>query len=119
MDDETVAGLSEPDQAPQAEPGPSSGEIVALRGQLDEAIAAYRDALLASEPLIDEALVTGATAADVRASFDAAMIQVGRVRDALRREQAAAVPAGAPGRSPEPPASAFEKIRRGLEQLRR
>ena len=127
MDDQTIANPGDPEQEPEFLPTATPpDDLAALRGQLDEAeaarrdaVAAYRAALLASEPLIDEALVTGATVEEVRAGFDAAVAHVSRVRDALRREQAAAVPAGAPGRSPELHGSAFDKIRRGLEQLAR
>lgn len=38
-----------------------------------------------------------------------------RLRDAVQREAAAAVPPGAPGRTPPQPRSAFAKIRAGLE----
>jgi len=124
MDDETTPKPA--DHEPEAQPPAAtpSDDMATLRGQLDEAeaarreaVTAYRDALLAGEPLIDEALVTGATVEEVRASFETAVAQVTRVREALRREQAAPVPAGAPGRSPDLSGSAFDKIRRGLEQL--
>lgn len=74
-----------------------------------------RAALLASEPAIDPAMVTGDTADKIEASFAAARDLVRRLRDAVQSEAAAAVPAGAPGRTPPQPGSAFAKIRAGLE----
>ncbi len=100
-----------------------------LRGQLAERDAALtaalessraaasrlREALLATEPAIDPDLVSGESAADVEASFAAARALLERVRENVRKEQAAHVPAGAPGRSNGTSAmTAFEKIRAGL-----
>lgn len=104
-------------------------ENAALRGQLAEreaalaealernrdAAARLREALLAGEPALDPALVSGDSVAEVEASFAAARALLERVREGVRREQAANIPAGAPGRSRGAGAmSAFEKIRAGL-----
>ena len=76
-----------------------------------------RLALAASEPGLDPALVTGDTLEEVEASFAAACGLLSRVREAVRREAAVAVPAGAPGRSAPVTATPFEKIRAGLGRL--
>ena len=81
-------------------------------------LAALRDSLLASEPEIAPELVTGETLTEMRASFEAARATVQRVRESVRKESATAVSAGSPGRWQAPPASALEKIRRGLERSR-
>lgn len=106
-------------------------ESAALRAQLEEreaelalamesgrtAAERVRELLLASEPAIDPALVVGATAAEVEASFAAAKEMLERVRESVRKEQAMHIPAGAPGRSGAASAmSAFEKIRAGLSR---
>lgn len=90
-------------------------EVAAAQAGLAEAAARLRLALLASEPGLDPDLVCGETIAEVEASFAAAREAEALVRERVRREQAALVPAGAPGRDGEgPPLSAFEKIRAGL-----
>jgi len=76
-----------------------------------------RHALAASEPGLDPALVTGDTLEEVEASFAAARGLVSRVREAVQREAAVAVPAGSPARSVAAPATSFEKIRAGLGRL--
>ncbi|KAA0237330.1 hypothetical protein EDM76_06640 [bacterium] len=75
-----------------------------------------RAALLAAEPLIEPWLLTGETAEEVEASFAAARDLVARIREAVRKESAPAVPAGAPGRASPRPQGAFAKIRAGLEE---
>jgi hypothetical protein len=126
MHDDTILSDDFPGDTPPTAASEPAEETEDLRSRLraaesgrSAAIEAYREALLASEPLVSPELVTGTTVEDVRASFEAASGQVRRVRETVRREQAAVVPAGAPGRLAQQPASAFEKIRRGLEQLAR
>lgn len=80
------------------------------------ALARLRDLLLASDPAIDPALVWGDSIEALEASFVAARAVVARVREAVRREQAAAIPVGAPGRTPTAPVTPLEKIRAGLSQ---
>lgn len=104
-------------------------ENAALRGQLAEreaalaealegnraAAARLREALLAAEPALDPALVSGESVTEVEASFEAARALLERVREGVRKEQAAHIPAGAPGRiRGNGGMSAFEKIRAGL-----
>ena len=73
-----------------------------------------RQSLLESDPAIEPALVAGESLEELEASFDAARTLVARVRQSVAREQAAAVPAGAPGRAHAPHGSPLEKIRAGL-----
>jgi len=75
-----------------------------------------RAALLASEPSVSPGLVTGETLDELEASFAAALDLVARIRDSVRQEAPAAIPAGAPGRTRPEPRNALEKIRSGLEQ---
>lgn len=78
------------------------------------AVERLKAALIATNPAIDPALLTGETAGEVEASFAAATALVERVREQLRRESAAAIPAGAPARGHATPRTAIEKIREGL-----
>ncbi len=96
-------------------------ELEELRGRLAEreaaermALARLREALLASEPALDPGLVGGETLEQIESSFAAATAMAARLREALRREGAAQIPAGAGSRSPAGPRSPFEKIRAGL-----
>lgn len=99
----------------------AADEVMALRERLAEqegreraAIARLRQALLASDPAIDAELVTGETLEEVEQSFATARSLVDRIREAVRWEQAGAVPAGAAVRTVRVPQSAIEKIRAGL-----
>ncbi|MEX0784205.1 MAG: hypothetical protein WD557_16310 [Dehalococcoidia bacterium] len=105
-----------------AEDEPAPGDQLSL--DLEGAAAANADllerlrlALLASDPAIDPALVIGVTADEVEASFAAAQRIMAGIREALRREQAAPIPAGAPGRATLGPRTAYDKIRSGLTRL--
>lgn len=73
----------------------------------------FRAALCASEPAIDAAIVRGETLEEVETSFAEAKALVARVREQVRKE-GVTVSAGAPGRVPRVPVSAFDKIRAGL-----
>ena len=73
----------------------------------------FRAALCASEPTIDAAIVRGETLEEVETSFAEAKALVARVREQMRKE-GVTVSAGAPGRVPRVPVSAFDKIRAGL-----
>lgn len=86
--------------------GPPRDERAAL-------LARLREALAAAEPGLDPALLPGETLEELEASYAAARAAVARIREALRREEAA-IPAGAPGRQDTAPATAIEKIRAGL-----
>jgi hypothetical protein len=77
-----------------------------------------REALVVAEPAIAPDLLTGTTLAEVESSYAAALAMVQRVREAAVRQNAAAVPAGAPGRvGAAQPLTAFEKIRVGIARL--
>jgi hypothetical protein len=73
-----------------------------------------REALLAAEPALDRSMVTGDSLEELEASFAAARMMLAQMREAVRREQAAAIPAGAAQRTNVTPVSAFSKIRDGL-----
>ena len=116
------AGASADDAAQAAaEAEAAMAEAAALRRALEASTAANREALehlktvlLAGQPEVAPEQVTGDSAAEVEASFAAALRLVERVRRKVREEAAAAIPAGAPGRSQPGPRSALEKIRAGL-----
>ena len=77
-------------------------------------LARLREALLASEPALDRSMVTGDSLDELEASFAAATATLAQLREAVRQEQAASVPAGWTGRGAPQPKSAFAKIREGL-----
>jgi len=90
------------------------------------AVAAYRELVLASDPLLPADIVQGATVDEVRAAADRASGLVTSIREGLEARaraghQAAVIPAGAPGRTP-PDISALsprDKIALGLKQARK
>jgi hypothetical protein len=106
--DELIDDEAEPriDEDALTEEVPPAAEQAAL-GRL-------RELLLASDPAVDPALVAGDSAEALEASFVAAQAVVARVRESVRRELSAAIPVGAPGRTPAAPATPLEKIRAGL-----
>jgi hypothetical protein len=87
-----------------------------LRRELAAAVAAYRAARLAAEPLLPPELVAGETVAAIDASLEQARAVVARVRERVQREAAREVAPAAPGRTPPDPAtlSPREKIAYGL-----
>ena len=122
--------------APTSSTDERDAEIERLRSELDdarrgvdseraargEAVARYRDAVLAANPALPPELVTGDTLEAVDASLDEARRAVAQIRERLAQEDAEAAsrgfPAGAPGRlQPDPGAmSPTEKIAYGLER---
>lgn len=104
--------------------------IEALQEQLsstESALAASREAgrasierlkaaLIAANPAIDPSMLSGESVEDVEACYAAAAALVERIRERVRREHAATIPAGAPARGAAAPRSAIEKIREGLAQ---
>jgi hypothetical protein len=100
---------------------PGESDVVRLTEALEAsrsgeraAVERLRMALLASEPALEAAMVSGETVAEVEASFAAATALLARIRERAAAESAARVPAGAPGRQAARPRTAFEKIREGL-----
>lgn len=89
-------------------------ELAATREAGRAAIERLKAALITANPAIDPALLTGETVDEVETSFAAATALVDRVREHLRRESAASIPAGAPARGHATPRTAIEKIRDGL-----
>jgi hypothetical protein len=125
MDSEPIIDATGPDAGPEP---PDVERLLAGIEARDEAIAReaaargalasrLREALAASEPGIDLALITGDSVEAIEASFAAARETVGRVREALRRETAPAIPAGAPPRSLTAPLTPLDKIRAGLGRI--
>lgn len=91
-------------------------ELAASREAGRAAIERLKAALIATNPAIDPAMLAGETVDAVEASFAAAAALVERVREQVRRESAASVPAGAPPRAAATPRTAIEKIREGLSR---
>ena len=88
-------------------------EVPAAEVERVAAIARLREALLASEPAINPALVGGDSLEALEASFASAQAAVSRIREMLRAEMAAAIPAGNTDRRTSIPATRLEKIRCG------
>lgn len=122
MNDDTAietaatAGEAAPGEGITALPGPAIDAIEGAAEANRLLLERLRAALLANEPLIDPAMLRGETAEEMEASFAAARELVARIREAVRKESAPAVPAGAPGRASLRPRGAFAKIRAGLEE---
>lgn len=118
MDDEPT---SEDNGAPETPaPGPEN-EVEELRSELairetahQLALERLRAALLATDAAVAPELVTGDSVEAIEASFAAAKAMADRVRESVRREQAAAIPGGPIHRAPASPKTALEKIRAGL-----
>lgn len=108
MDSDEMVAM---ESAVEEDSGQSRGDASTGERQLLERL---REALLASEPALDRSMVTGDSLEELEASFAAARATLTQLREAVRREQAAAVPAGSGGRAAAEPKSAFAKIRDGL-----
>jgi hypothetical protein len=109
--DELIEGEAEPEM--EEEPlAATEGEEPSPAAQA--ALGRLRSLLLTSDPAVDPALVSGDSVEALEASFVAAQAVVARVRESVRREMAATIPVGAPGRTPTAPATPLEKIRAGL-----
>lgn len=111
--------------APDTEAGPGEGHggpgttvpgEASLRDENAALLARLREALAATDPALDPALLAGDTLAEVERSYEAAREVLTRMREAVRRETAS-VPAGAPGRAVTLPGTPLEKIRAGLARL--
>jgi hypothetical protein len=76
-------------------------DILARDGQLANAIAKYRAAVVAGAPDVPEELVEGNSVEEVDRSLERARAIISKVRDQFQAEEAArSVPAGAPPRTP-------------------
>ena len=109
------------EQLEASETGLDESELESLRAELEgargaerAAVARLRDALLASEPALEPAMLAGETLAEVEANFATATAMLARLRERAALETLTRIPAGAPGRVQPRPKSAFEKIRDGL-----
>lgn len=86
-----------------------------------QAVARYRDALLAAEPDLPPDLVRGDTLEDIDATATSARDAVQRIRERVASERPRGFPVGAPARSVErghahSTLSAHEKIAAGLQE---
>ncbi len=95
----------------------SPGEFEVLSKKHAAVIVRLRDALAAAEGFPPEA-VTGDGLEEIEASLAAARATRAAVEGQRRDEDAARVPAGAPGRVGAAPRSAQDKIRVGLARAR-
>jgi len=99
-------------------------ELAQQRTLTRQAVARYRDALLAAEPELPPDLVHGETLEEVEASAVSARDAVARIRERVateRTERPRGFPVGAPARSAErghahSTMSAHEKIAAGLQE---
>ncbi len=80
------------------------------------AVERLKSALIAANPAIDATMLAGETVDEVEANFATATALVARIREQVRRESAASIPAGAPPRGAAAPRTAIEKIRDGLSR---
>ena len=89
-----------------------------LRTHLATAVAAYRRAVLATDPDLPDELVAGSTVAEVDAAVERARSVVARLKEQIRTNDAQRVPAGSTGRTPLDPASLSprEKIVLGMQR---
>lgn len=92
-------------------------EIAHQRSLTRQAVARYRDALLAAEPDLPPELVQGETLEDVDAAAEAARTTVARIRNRVAAERPRSFPIGAPARTPDRPhpMTSHEKIAAGLQ----
>lgn len=79
------------------------------------ALERLREALIATDATIDPALVGGENVAELDVSFARARAAAEHTARTVRASEGTPIGAAAPGRTPVPPRSAFEKIRKGLQ----
>ena len=89
-----------------------------LRRELAAALAAYREARLAADPLVPPELVGGETIEEIDASVERARAIVAQVRERVRTEAAREIAPAPRARTPVDPAtlSPREKIAHGLSR---
>lgn len=112
--EQTTPTLDTVTNEPGSEQDAIAAQLAASREAERAAVDRLRQALLASEPAIEPSMVTGATLAEVEASFAAAQAVVARLREVVTKETAGRIPPGAPGRARSTARTPFEKIREGL-----
>jgi len=103
----------------EAVPGDRPGQEAAPVPAVDDDLAALerlREALIASEPLVAPGLVRAGSVVELEQSFAAAKAAALHTRDLALASAAPRISTGAPGRTPPVPATAFEKIRTGLQR---
>lgn len=93
----------------------TAGEHDAPGASDQQALARLREALIASEPLVAPELVRAGSVTELEESFAAAKAAAQRARDLTLTASAPRISSGAPGRTITAPATAFEKIRAGLQ----
>ncbi len=96
--------------------------LASLTAQHEGAVAAYRELVLQSNPVLPADMVQGSTIDEVKASVDKATALVGQIKQGLAQQQSNTnVPAGSPGRTPADLSAMTtrEKINYGLDQARK
>jgi hypothetical protein len=100
--------------------------LASLTAQHEGAVAAYRELVLQSNPVLPADMVQGSTVDEVKASVDKATALVGQIQQGLATQQQTQqnsnnVPAGSPGRTPADLSAMTtrEKINYGLDQSRK
>ncbi len=96
-------------------------ELARQRNLTRQAVARYREALLAAEPELPPDLVRGDTLEEIEATATSARSAVQRIRERVATERPRGFPTGAPARSVErghahSTMSAHEKIAAGLQE---
>ncbi|MFN0146518.1 MAG: hypothetical protein ACKVT1_08415 [Dehalococcoidia bacterium] len=120
MDETMVIDFTGTEEATGAAAQPMDAhpdDLMVAWAERDAAIRRLREALVASEPGLDPALVTGETVEELEASLISARQLLESVRESVRREAAAEVRVGSPGRATAMPVTPYEKIRSGLGRL--
>ena len=114
MDDHETGQPELTIEALQEQLSSTEAELAASREAVGATIERLKAALISANPAIDPSMLSGESAAEVEASYASAAALVERIRERVRREQAASIPAGAPARGATTPRRAIEKIREGL-----
>ena len=93
-------------------------ELARQQSLTRQAVARYRDALLAAEPELPADLVRGDSIEEIDAAVEVARGAVRRIREQVAAERPRGFPVGAPARSIDRhgPMTAHEKIAAGLQE---
>ena len=120
-----LSGASGQLEAAVAQVASLSGELETAKTGHDAAVTAFREHVLASNPLLPADIVHGNTVDEIKSSMDKANALIGHIKQGLEAQQGAqqeqnTVPAGAPGRTPTDTSAMTtrEKINYGLNQVR-
>jgi hypothetical protein len=112
-----AAELDDGTSALEAALAEAQREVARQRVLTRQAVARYREAVLAAEPELPPDLVQGDTIEEVESSVEAARRAVSQIRERVALERSRPFPVGAPARTHErAPMSAHEKIAAGLQE---